>query len=142
MPKIKTVGTIPNFLSSKGEDRSAIDKVVNHIEKNQLIYKAAGLSLVMLFNGIGMDGTVLAADGYTNGIIDKEASIIYKDLVDIGKWLIIGKGGWEVISSVLKSDFETAKKNFIGYLIAYVCLLGLPYAFDKVDTMFTRFGGA
>lgn len=142
--KIKTVGKLSDYLKEQKEPKPEVNmahKIMTHFEENQSIYISAGLTLLFVF-GCGFDVASAAEHGYTKGVIDREAKIVYKDLVDIGKWLIIGKGGWEVISSTLKNDSETAKRKFIGYLIAYVCLLGLPFAFDKVDSIFYRMSGA
>lgn len=114
-------------------------KVKKHYKKYRLVYRVVGSTIIVFVAGGGLD-VAFAADGYTNGIIDKEAKIVYKDLVDIGKWLIVGRGAWEIISNVLKHDMESAKKNFIGYLLAYVLLLAFPHLMGKIDTIFDRFG--
>jgi hypothetical protein len=117
-------------------------KVERHFKKYGLVYRIVGTTLIIFAAGGGFDSGVVfaASDGYTNGIIDKEAKIIYKDLCDIGKWLIIGRGGWEVITKSLSQDVDGAKKSFIGYLLAYVLLLAFPHLMGKVDTLFDRFG--
>jgi hypothetical protein len=121
------------------EEEAFSHKLKKHFKKYGIVYRVVGTTLFIFAAGGGFD-TAFAANGYTNGIIDKEASIVYKDLVDIGKWLIIGRGGWEIISKVLSHDVEGAKKNFIGYLLAYVLLLAFPHLMDKVDGIFDRFG--
>jgi hypothetical protein len=132
--------SIKEFLHREKEP--ILVKVEKHFKKYGIVYRVVGTTLIIFAAGGGFDsGAVFAAaDGYTNGIIDKEASIVYKDLVDIGKWLIIGRGGWEIITKVLSHDVEGAKKNFIGYLLAYVLLLAFPHLMDKVDGIFDRFG--
>jgi hypothetical protein len=130
--------SIKEFLNG-WEPETFASKVKRHLEKYGIVYRIVGATVIIYFTG-GFDLAFAAGDGYTGGIIDKEASIIYKDLADIGKWLIVGRGAWEIISSVLKQDIESAKKNFIGYLLAYVLLLAFPHLMDKVDTIFDRFG--
>lgn len=130
--------SIPEFFN----DKKTVDfkkKLKRHFKKYGFVYRIIGSTIIIFVAGGGFD-YAFAANGYTNGIIDKEAGIVYKDLVDIGKWLIIGRGGWEVITCVLKQDIESAKKNFIGYLMAYVLLLSFPHLMDKIDTIFNRFG--
>ncbi|MEH7249184.1 hypothetical protein V7114_20705 [Neobacillus niacini] len=129
--------SIKEFLHREKEPFSL--KIEKHFKKYGLVYRVIGTTVFIFAAGGGLD-FAFAADGYTNGIIDKEAEIVYKDLVDIGKWLIIGRGGWEIITKVLSHDVEGAKKNFIGYLLAYVLLLAFPHLMDKVDGIFDRFG--
>jgi hypothetical protein len=114
-------------------------KIERHFKKYGFVYRIVGTTIFVFAVSGGFD-IAFAADGYTNGIIDKEAKIIYKDLCDIGKWLIIGRGGWEVITKSLNQDVDGAKKSFIGYLLAYVLLLSFPHLMTKIDTLFDRFG--
>lgn len=53
------------------------------------------------------------------------------------KWIIIIKGGWDVIAKTLKEDFEGAKKSIIQYLVVFVVLMGLPHALDLVEEIFS-----
>jgi hypothetical protein len=129
--------SISEFLHREKEP--GLVKIERHFKKYGKVYRIVGTTLIIFVAGGGLD-TVFAADGYTDGIIDKEASIVYKDLVDIGKWLIVGRGAWEIITSVLKHDVDGAKKNFIGYLLAYVLLLAFPHLMDKIDGIFDRWG--
>ena len=134
----KEVLSVSEFLNRK-KPVDFKDKVKAHFKKYGIVYRVVGSTVLIFVAGGGAD-FAFAADGYTDGIIDREARIIYEDLVDIGKWLIVGRGAWEVIHCVLKQDVESAKKNFIGYLMAYVLLLAFPHLMDKIDGMFDRFG--
>lgn len=138
--KVDESMSIKEFMNKKNETKKAFPaKLETHFKKYRFIYRVVGSTILIMVVGGGLD-FAFAADGYTNGLIDREAKIVYKDLVDIGKWLIIGRGGWEVINCVLKQDVESAKKNFIGYLIAYALLLAFPHLMDKIDGIFDRFG--
>jgi hypothetical protein len=129
--------SISEFL--KKEPESFSTKVKKHFEKYGIVYRIVGATVIIYFTG-GFDFALAAGGGHTDGIIDREARVIYKDLTDIGRWLIIGRGGWEIITKVISQDIEGVKKNFIGYLIAYVLLMAFPHLMDKVDTIFDRFG--
>lgn len=140
MKKYQTM-SVKEFMNREYEIKKPIQKVEEHFRKYKVVYRVVGSTIILFMIG---DGSHLASaaftNGYTDGIIDKEASVIYKDLADIGKWLIIGRGGWEIIHSVLKQDVDGAKKNFIGYVLAYALLLAFPHIMDKVDGIFDRFG--
>jgi hypothetical protein len=128
----KEVLSISEFLHREKEPFSA--KVERHFKKYGFVYRVVGTT-IYIFAVSG--GFAFAADG----LIDKEGRTLYKELIiGMGRWLILGRGAWEIISAVLKQDFEGAKKNVIGYSIAYACLLALPHLFDKIDSLFDRFG--
>jgi hypothetical protein len=130
----KEVLSISEFLQRETEPFSA--KIERHFKKYNFVYKVIGTTIFVFAVSGGID-VAFAADG----LIDKEGRALYKELIiGMGRWLILGRGAWEIISAVLKQDFEGAKKNVIGYSIAYACLLGLPHLFDKIDDLFDRFG--
>jgi hypothetical protein len=111
-------------------------KVERHFKKYGFVYRVVGTTIFVFAVSGGFD-IAFAADG----LIDKEGRTLYKELIiGMGRWLILGRGAWEIISAVLKQDFEGAKKNVIGYSIAYAFLLALPHLFDKIDGLFERFG--
>jgi hypothetical protein len=130
--------SIKQFLNGKEPEPFNV-KVKRNFDKYGIIYKVVGATVLIFIAGGGFDFAFAAGGGHTDGIIDREARVIYKDLTDIGRWLIIGRGGWEIITKVLSQDVEGAKKNFIGYMIAYVLLMAFPHLMDKVDTIFDRF---
>lgn len=103
-------------------------KVERHFKKYGMIYKVAGVTIILL-TGIGSD--VFASSG-----IDKEANKLYTELLGIGKWIIIFKGGFDTLKSIGNGDFDSAKKSFFGYLLTYLFLLALPYGMEKIDTVF------
>jgi hypothetical protein len=130
----KEVLSISEFLHREKEPFQ--DKVERHFKKYGFVYRIVGTTIFVFAVSGGFD-IAFAADG----LIDKEGRTLYKELIiGMGRWLILGRGAWEIISAVLKQDFEGAKKNVIGYSIAYACLLALPHLFDKIDGLFDRFG--
>jgi hypothetical protein len=137
MKKTKIM-SISEFLNGK-DPESFEAKLKRHLDKYGIVYRIVGATAVIYFTG-GFDFVFAAGGGYTDGIIDREARIIYKDLTDIGRWLIVGRGGWEVITCAIKHDMEGAKKSFMGYLVAYVLLMSFPHLMGKIDTIFDRFG--
>jgi hypothetical protein len=125
--KVQTVGTISEFLHREKEPFSA--KVERHFKKYGMVYKVAGVTLIILTSGLGSHA--FAASG-----IDIEARKLYRELIGLGKWVIVFKGGFDILKMIGTGDLESAKKSFFGYLLTYLFLLGLPYALDKVDGIF------
>lgn len=120
--------SISEFLNKEREPLSA--KIERHFKKYGTVYKIAGLTVIFLTSG----SLAFAADPSGIGV---EANKLYRQLVGIGKWVIIFKGGFDIIKSMGNGDVEGAKKNFFGYLLMYVFLLALPYGMDKVDELVT-----
>lgn len=82
----------------------------------------------------GLDLQVFAAEGSSLG---KKAEEFYFGMfLDIAKWAIIVKGGWDVVSKSLKEDFDGAKKSVMSYLLIFAVLMGLPWALGIVEDIF------
>jgi hypothetical protein len=124
--KVQTVGSVGEFLRrEEAEPFSA--KVERHFKKYGFVYKAAGITIILLASG----GHALAYSG-----IEAGAQQLYSKLLSIGKWVIIFKGGFDIIKNMASGDFDSAKKGFISYLVVYVFLFGLPWAMNEVDGIF------
>lgn len=108
------------------------NKVVIHVKANKEIYFRVGgvLVSVLIFH---------SGSGFTGNGLDYKAYKLYKKLIRIGKWIIVFKGGWETISSVLSGDMAESKKQFLMYTLIYVILLGLPFALDQAEQVFGEF---
>lgn len=114
--------SISQFLQQEKEPFSV--KVERHFRKYGMVYKIAGVTIILLTTG----SSVFASSG-----LDVEARKLYRELIGIGKWVIVFKGGIDIIKSMGNGDTESAKKSFFGYLLTYVFLLALPYGLDKLD---------
>lgn len=121
--------SISEFMGRKSEPVPS--KLEQHFKKYGFVYKVIGTTVIILAAG---DFSFAFAD---TGI-DKEARKLYYEIVDIGKWIIVFKGGIDIVKSVTNGDFDAAKKGFFSYLLIYLLLLGLPYGLDKVDQVFER----
>lgn len=117
------VMSISEFLNREKEPISV--KVERHFKKYGLVYKIVGTTAIILIAGSSVS---FASSG-----IDDEARKLYKELIGIGKWIIVFKGGIDTIKSIGNGDIDSAKKSFFGYLLTYLFLLGLPYGLDKLD---------
>jgi hypothetical protein len=125
--KTQVVGSVGDFLSGQQTQVSKFAKVERHFKKYGTVYKIAGVTVVVLLSG----GHALAASA-----IDVPAKKLYYEIVNLGKWVIVFKGGIDTIKSIGNGDFDGAKKSFFSYLLTYLLLLGLPYGMDKVDEVF------
>lgn len=95
------------------------------------------LSKGRVFQCAGITFVILAGAHYAASTgIDIGADKIYKKLVNIGKWVIIVKGGIDTIKSVADGDLQGAKKNFLGYGVTYAVLWGLPWMMKEIENIF------
>lgn len=128
--KVQTVGSVSEFLRGReAEPFSA--KVERHFKKYGLIYKVVGATAVILIAGGGFDYAFAAGSS-----IDVGAQKLYSKLLNLGRWIIIFKGGFDIIKNMTNGDFDGAKKGFLSYLIIYIFLYGLPWAMGQVDVLF------
>lgn len=120
------------FFSGNYSSHTSIkETLISHFEKHKIAYRIIGTTIIIFASGI-LDQNVLAATG-----IDAGGNRIYSKLVNLGKWVIIFKGGFDTIQNTLKGDMDMARKSFLQYLMIYVILLALPWSMRQVDTVFT-----
>ncbi|MGI0016639.1 MAG: hypothetical protein ACREBU_24715 [Nitrososphaera sp.] len=132
MKKIQRM-SLHQFLNGDVVDQeSFVKKAKKHIVQNKSFYIVVG-GMTMFFLFCGFDGAAVAAG--SNGI-DRGMSALYKRLISIGKWILVIKGAIDVIQSVTTGDFEIAKKRALGYLLSFLILLGLPWAFGEMERLF------
>jgi hypothetical protein len=125
--KVQTVGSVSEFLHRKEEPFSV--KAKRHFKKYGFVYKAAGITTILLASG----GTALAASA-----IEPEARKLYRELVNVGKWIIIFKGAIDILRALGDGDTGSAKKTFISSVLTFLILLGLPFGLDKVTAIFEK----
>jgi hypothetical protein len=123
--------SISEFLNGREKEPFSA-KVERHFKKYGTVYKVAGMTLIILTSGLGSHAFA------SNGVIDRAGRTLYIQLVNIGKWVIIFKGGVDIIKALGSGDIDHAKKAFFGYLLTYLFLLGLPFGMDKVDEIYTQ----
>lgn len=129
MKKIQTM-SIPQFINGHFVDESFARKAINHIKRNKNFYITVGCYAVF-FICCGLD-----ASAATAGEFDHKAVKIYNKLISVGKWIVIVKAGIDVINTATQGDFGSVKTKLIGYLVVFLTLLGLPWAFDQIDGLF------
>jgi hypothetical protein len=89
-----------------------------------------GLMVVTL---VAIPVDVFAASG-----VDVAGKRLYKRLLNIGKWVIVIKGGIDLIQSMFNGDMQKAKSTFMTYLLIFAALLGLPFALDEIENLFNE----
>lgn len=105
--------------------------MANHVRKYGAVYLQVILvTLVMMF--VAPHSVFAAGSG-----LDEKGMTIYRKIIGLGKWVIIIKGGIDLIQTVSAGDFQTAKQHFMAYLLIYAALLALPWGLDQVDTAFS-----
>lgn len=124
--------SIKEFMNYEKEPFSV--KVERHWKKYGRIYKVAGITLIILATGTSAFAMVDPATPAASTLgIGVEARKLYTQLVGIGKWIIIFKGGIDIIKGLGNGDAEGVKKSFFTYLLMYLFLLALPYGMDQVE---------
>jgi hypothetical protein len=124
-----TTMSIPDFVRNGWREESTIRSFIVHLERHKIKYRIIG-TVIILFLGF-TDVSFASGTG-----IDVGAEKIYKKLINVGKWVIIVKGGIDTIKSVADGDHPAAKKNFLGYVVTYAILWALPWALSEVDKLF------
>lgn len=120
-----------NQFFNQDED-TAILKLQRHLKKHHIKYKVIGTTLIIFVaGGIDFATPALAASG-----IDEAGYQIYRKFLSVGKWIIMLKGGAHTIKSLSAGDTDGAKKHFFSYLLIYLVLLAMPWAFDEIDRLF------
>lgn len=135
MGKIQTV-SIPQFMTSGFPPRvTAASLVGEHWRKHHKTYiQITGIAVSVLIMGAADPSVVTAATGATG--IDIKAHHIYDKLCLIGKWIIVVRGGIDIISSMSQGELDSMKKKIVAYIVGYVALLGLPWILDQASLLF------
>lgn len=99
------------------------------INTKQIIFDATMFGGLVIFN---FPEFVFANDG-----LDTVARKFYFDnFIGIAKWIIVGKGGWDIVSRTMKEDFDGAKRGILQYMLIFAVLMGLPWALEQVEVIF------
>lgn len=129
--------SIPDFVRNGWQEDWMIDRVIAHCKRHRIKYQVVGFTLI-LFVGladVSQAHEAVATFAQSGTGIDQAGKKLYQQLLSIGRWVIIFKGAIDTIKSVADGDFDKAKTRFLGYVITYVLLLGLPWAFDQIDKL-------
>lgn len=136
--KVQTVGSISEFLRRQEEPFSV--KVERHFKRYGTAYRIAGVTAIILISVIPLGGGSVTA--FASSGIDVEARKLYKELVNIGQWIIAFKGAIDIMKALGEGDVGAAKKTFISALLTFIILKSLPFGIEKVDGILTKVTGA
>lgn len=126
------VMSVQEFLARKPKEPVSI-RVGRHFRKYSFIYKVVGSTIIILMSGAAFDYAFAAGSG-----IEVGAEKLYTKLLSVGRWIIIFKGGIEILKGVGNGDLDGVKKSVVSYLLVYLLLLGLPYGFNEIDKLFAE----
>lgn len=96
----------------------------------KMVIKLGITSTLLIF---GVDTVAFASSGGIGGWAE---GLYYGKFIEIAKWLIIGKCGWDCVSRLLKEDFQGAKKSVISCVIMFAVLFGLPHLLNEIENIF------
>lgn len=119
-----------SFFNGQYKRPNKLEIIIDHIERNKVIYRIAGLTTLLIF-------TADISHIFASGIDDKASALYHDKLLGFGKWAIIIRGGWTTIQKTMQEDFDGAKKSFFSYLLVYVFLLAFPWALQQIDGAFS-----
>lgn len=125
---------ISDFVRNGWQEETTIQKFIVHLERNKIKYRVIGMAIILF---VGFESSAFASTG-----IDAGAKKLYTRIIGVGKWIIIIKGGMDVIKSSLDGDFMNSKTKVLGYVLTYALLWVLPWAFDEVEKLFSDMEGA
>lgn len=115
--------TKPNQSITKDVSNSII-----HQKQFTKIVPAILMGSVVYFN---LNDVALASS-----FTDRAEGFYFGTFMTLAKWIIIVKGGWDIIAKTLKEDFEGAKKSVVQYMVVFAVLMGLPHALNFVEDFF------
>jgi len=125
--------SIPDFVRYGWQEESKVDAFIAHLKRHKIKYRIIGTAVILF---LGAASISFAMDPSGLGI-DAKANLLYKNKVLlIGKWVIIVKGAIDTIQKLVDGNVPEAKKNFLGYLMIYAILQGLPWGMDQIDEIF------
>lgn len=121
--------SISEFMSRDFKEEFRIESIEKRKRVTRITIKVGLATSFIIMSGF--DVTIAAGTG-----IDDGAGRIYSKLLEVGKWVIIIKGGISTINFMIQDDATSARKAFFSYLIVYAILHGLPWGMNQVDDVF------
>ncbi|MFP7199665.1 hypothetical protein SFC08_01710 [Lysinibacillus halotolerans] len=97
-------------------------------------FKIIGLIALTGAAYFGLDSFIYAAG--VGGIDEKAERLYFDTFIRIAKWVIIAKGGWDIVAKTLKEDFDGAKRSILQYMMIFAVLMGLPWGLGIVEDIF------
>lgn len=107
--------------------KNEFQTIQNEVNIKRIVFKTC-----LLVGGFMFFGDIAFAES----LDEKAKQIYFEKFLGIAKWIIIGKGGWDIVSKALKEDFDGAKRSVIQYIVVFATLLGLPWMLNQIEDIF------
>jgi hypothetical protein len=120
--------SIPDFVRHGWREETAIDAFLAHLDRNKIKYRIVGTAIILFLGFVDVS--------YASTGIDVGAMKLYKRIINVGKWIIIIKGGIDTIKSGVDGDYPGVKTKLLGYGLTYASLWALPWLFGEIDKLF------
>ena len=96
--------------------------------------KLIGIAVLAGATSFGLDSFVYAAG--VSGIDAAAEKLYFDTFMRIAKWVIVAKGGFDIVTKTLKEDFDGAKRSILQYMMIFAVLMGLPWGLGIVEDIF------
>lgn len=120
---------IPDFVRYGWQEETMIHSLFAHLDRHKIKYRIIGTAIILF---IGFSSIADASTG-----IDVGAKKLYKKILNVGKWIIIIKGAFDVIKCGMDGDGPGVKSKLISYSVTYASLWALPWLFNEIDNLFS-----
>ena len=118
--------TFSEFLHLEEEDLNMIEKFLDHIKRNKVVYSR----LVLLVASLMKNNNIIYAESFEVSLNNSAKQIIDMLLV-LAKYSFLGLGLKEIISTMIAGgSFKDATTSGMQYLLTYVLIKLYPSLFN------------
>ena len=118
--------TFSEFLHLEEEDLNMIEKFLDHIKRNKVVYSRLVLLVALLMK----NNNIIYAESFEVSLNNSAKQIIDMLLV-LAKYSFLGLGLKEIISTMIAGgSFKEATKSGMQYLLTYVLIKLYPSLFN------------
>ena len=118
--------TIKEFMQLSKEDYTLIEKFLDHIKRNKVVYSRLVLLVALMMKSNG----VVYADSF-EASLNSSAKQIIDMLLVLAKYSFLGLGLKEIMSTMIAGgSFKEATTNGMQYLLTYLLIKLYPSLFN------------
>ena len=118
--------TFSEFLHLEEEDWNMIEKFLDHIKRNKVVYSRLVLIIALLMK----NNNIVYADSF-EASLNSSAKQIIDMLLVLAKYSFLGLGLKEIISTMIAGgSFKDATTSGMQYLLTYVLIKLYPSLFN------------
>ena len=123
--------TFSEFLHLEEEDLNMIEKFLDHIKRNKVVYSRLVLLVALLMK----NNNIIYAESFEVSLNNSAKQIIDMLLV-LAKYSFLGLGLKEIISTMIAGgSFKDATTSGMQYLLTYVLIKLYPSLFNMFGTI-------